>query len=115
MARKKKTKVIALHRDKSEHFTDYTLEEINELSADFFVYWYESGSWDGRGFAIWKRDDKWFYDGLGHCSCYGPTENLKIANNAGFTFEQVSEIAKNDDYSGGKIVIEYIIKKKLNA
>lgn len=91
-----------------EKLNEYDFENIDKLNAEWFVYWYEIGSYDGDGFAVWKKDDKYYYSGLGHCSCYGPTESIK--NAIGFSLEEVEKIAKtNYDYSeSGKDVIKYI-------
>lgn len=38
---------------------------------------YTSGDYEGSGQAVaMYDDDKIYIFGLGHCSCYGPTENL---------------------------------------
>jgi hypothetical protein len=39
------------------------------------VYWYEGGSYDGSGEAIYLKEDGQLYsENLGHCSCYGPLD-----------------------------------------
>jgi hypothetical protein len=98
-----------------EEFSEYEIDEVKSLKADIFIYSYEYGSCDGSGFAVWKRDGKWFYDSLGHCSCYGPTENIIRAKNMEFTWEQVSEIATEKNYNSYAVdVINYIKENKLN-
>ena len=94
-----------------EKLAGYELDVVKSLKADFFVSKYESGSYDGSGMAIWKRGRKWFYDNLGHCSCYGPTENLETANKAGYTFEQIKELVKTN-YTEYQELIDYIVKHK---
>lgn len=94
-----------------EKLDGYELDVIKELKADWFVYRYESGSYDGSGFAIWKKGTKYFYEYLSHCSCYGPTENIATGKNAEFTFTQIKEIVKtnNQEYQD---LVDYIIKHK---
>jgi len=94
-----------------EEFSEYEIKEVERLEADFFVYRYESGCYDGSGFAIWKKGKKWFYDYLGHCSCNRPTDGLSTANNAEHTFTQIKEIVKtsNKEYQD---LVDYIIKNK---
>lgn len=95
--------------------SEYELEDINKLKADLFVYSYAYGSYDGSGFAVWKRGAKWFYSSLGHCSCDGPTSFLKDADNAGFTWKQVEEIGTKENYDNHAVkVIDYIRRRKLN-
>ena len=107
------TKIKALSEVLS---SEYELEDINKLKADLFVYSYAYGSYDGSGFAVWKRDKKWFYSSLGHCSCDGPTSFLNDANNAGFTWKQIEEIATKDNYDNHAAkVVDYIKKRKLHV
>ena len=63
-------------------------DNIRDLGCKWFVYYYESGSYEGSGFAVWKIKDKFFYDDLGHCSCYGPTDRLK---SFAFSFDEVKD------------------------
>lgn len=60
----------------SEELDVYELKNVNKLEADWFVYRYWHESYEGSGMAIWKKDGKYFYCNLGHCSCNGPTEDL---------------------------------------
>lgn len=46
---------------------------------DWLVYWYQSGSYEGDGVAAYKKDGKFGWANLGHCSCYGPEEQLGLA------------------------------------
>lgn len=93
----------------SEEFNEYELKDIKKLEADWFVYYYESGCYDGQGFAIWKKDEKYFYSNLGHCSCYGPTDDLNSIPYS--NFGDIEKIGKN--YSNAKQVIDYIKSHKL--
>jgi len=53
-------------------------EEIDydRFDFDWLVYWYQTGSYDGDGVAAYKRDGKFGWANLGHCSCYGPEEQI---------------------------------------
>ncbi len=81
-----------------------------KVEADVFIYWYEIGSYEGSGFAVWRnKKGEWSYGQLGHCSCYGPGEHLADNDNAKFTIEGIVTIAeKNADYNGGKVVADYL-------
>jgi hypothetical protein len=96
-------KIVSLR----DEFDESELEDVKKLDADIFVYAYETGSYEGSGFAIWKKDDKYYYHELGHCSCYGPTENLGSSKNMPLTFEQVKEVAEKSYDKYGKDVIKY--------
>lgn len=95
-----------------EKLGEYDIREINKLDFNWFVYSYEYDSYEGSGFAIWRKVDKYYYDYLGHCSCYGATENILKAAYSPVTFEQLKDIAERNQY--GNECIEYIIKNKMN-
>jgi len=81
---------------------------------DFLVYAYESGSYDGSGFAVWKRDKDFFYHEMGHCSCYGPWDQVEKSNGVVCTFDQIKSLIKDNYYNDhAKTVIDFIEKKKL--
>lgn len=70
----------------------YELTEVKRQlpKAVWFIYWYETGSYDGTGFAIWKNEDgKFGYSYLGHCSCNGPVDYLESIP---YTLEEVEKI-----------------------
>ncbi len=92
----------------------YIENDFKKIEPDLVVYSYETGSYEGSGFAIWKKGENWFYDDLGHCSCYGPTENIDKANGMPFKFEQVKEVVEKSYSSYGKDIIKYIEDNKLN-
>lgn len=50
---------------------------LNKDAFEWFVYYYVNGGYDGygHGVALRKEDGKLAYNGLGHCSCYGPIES----------------------------------------
>lgn len=93
----------------SEKFSDYELKDVKKLNADWFVYYYETGCYDGSGFAIWKKDGKYLYADLGHCSCYGPVEDLNS-----IPYDSLEDIGKfANKYNFGINVLEYVKSHKL--
>jgi len=58
-----------------DELSDYELEKLGLATDDIAIYNYAQGSYDGRGYVIVKRGDGSVqYASLGHCSCYGPTD-----------------------------------------
>lgn len=61
-------------------FDSYDLEYINQAHTNtpflFGCYIYGSGSYCGSGYIILLSKRKWYLIDCGHCSCYGPTEDL---------------------------------------
>jgi hypothetical protein len=96
--------------EKSEKLDNSELENFKDLKADYVVYYYEYGSYEGSGFAVWKKDGKYGYSDLSHCSCYGPTDDLstiyynslndieKFCNNYNFGSDIVKEARKIDNF-----------------
>jgi hypothetical protein len=75
---------------------EYSLRDINKLDFDLFIYQYKSESYEGSGMAIWRKNDKWSYSRLGHCSCNGPTDTINEDDKAKFSLEDVIKILEND-------------------
>ena len=50
----------------------------SEMPEEFewIVYYYTAGNYDGDGIAVWKLGDKYGWQDMGHCSCYGPTNHI---------------------------------------
>lgn len=69
---------------------------VGKVKADVFIYWYENGGYDGSGIAVWRHRGKWAYQWLGHCSCYGPLEDVKTSDKAKFTVKQILKIIEGD-------------------
>lgn len=97
-----------------DSFSKYDIERVKKqlADADYFVYNYESGSWDGTGLAVWKKGNKYGYSYLGHCSCDGPVDDL---NSIMYNLSDLNKLAvKNDwDWRYGKLVLARV--KELNA
>ena len=55
--------------------------DLKPLSgADAVIYWYETAPYEGDGEMLVKKDGLWYYHGLDHCSCYGPTDQFHFYN-----------------------------------
>jgi len=62
-----------------------------------FIYWYWCKGYSGIGCAIFlDKNDKWHIIDLGHCSCFGPVEDLKSVP---MEKEQVLDLLKNGNYT----------------
>lgn len=59
-----------------DELSDYDIEKINEYDCIWIVYAYEYGAWDGWGKLYMWDGNRLFEADLGHCSCYGPHENI---------------------------------------
>ena len=78
-------------------FSQYDIDYLqHRFSEDIFkgIYEYRYGSYEWTGLLIattWS--DKWYKIYLGHCSCYGPLENLN--NNPVYTKEEILKLIDN--------------------
>ena len=64
------------------------IEALQKLDVDEAWYWYASGSYEGSGQILMRKGDKYDIHDMGHCSCYGPTENATF----GGTYPSLDEI-----------------------
>lgn len=78
----------------SEGLADY---ELDGLDVDEVWYWYSYGYYEGSGFLIARKGQKWGSTDLGHCSCYGPTEH-GISNWVDSYTELKSQYLVNREY-----------------
>lgn len=66
-----------------------TDEEIKKLTGDDgngieeIRYWYCYGDYEGNGQMLILKDKKWYYHSMGHCSCYGPLDEISF--NVGYS------------------------------
>lgn len=82
---------------KCDELSEWDIERVkNALAdADYFVYNYSNGGYDGSGFALWKKDGKYGYTQLSHCSCNGPVEDL---NSIYYTLDQIKKLVEKEYY-----------------
>ena len=48
----------------------------DDLDVDFLIYYYVDEGYEGYGNALFYKDGNWYTHYLGHCSCYGPFEEV---------------------------------------
>lgn len=58
----------------SEDLKDWMFDGMMEV--DEFWYWYENYGYEGGGWLVARKGEKWGTANLGHCSCYGPEEAI---------------------------------------
>jgi len=75
----------------------------------YLVYWYEQGSYDGDGVAIFKtKSGKFGWVCLSHCSCFGPCEDFESVG-----FELASILEDLDRETSGYYKYYQDVKQKL--
>ncbi len=70
---------------------DDELKTIEELGADVVFYWYSYGSYEGSGQILFRINKKWYLHDAGHCSCYGPTDDIELTS----PYDSPDDILKN--------------------
>ena len=111
-------KIVSIGRDElsdSDLSLTYNAPYVGKIEADILIYSYENGGYDGSGVAVWRKDGKWAYQYLGHCSCNGPTEDIRTSDAAKFTLQDLKEILTSKDNSWNehyKKMAEYLDKYK---
>lgn len=62
-------KIIAINEEYGPDDSDFPAD------AEWCVYYYECGSYEGSGEAFFGGGGKFWVKSLGHCSCYGPWDD----------------------------------------
>jgi hypothetical protein len=111
-------KIINIGTDElseSDLSLSYSSPFVGKVEADLLIYSYENGGYEGSGVAVWRHKGKWAYDYLGHCSCNGPTENMRQADNMKLTLAELRTIltSKDNAWSAHYVkVADYLTKYK---
>lgn len=87
------------------------LENIRNLNGTVAIYYYIRGSYEGSGKLIWLKNNKWYYNDLGHCSCYGPTDSLGDDVCIGENIEEVKKKLTEELYQQIEPLIDIAIVK----
>lgn len=63
-----------------QHGTIESLDpsDFKSLGVDEVWYWYASGSYEGSGQMLMRRGNLYDTHDMGHCSCYGPTDQVNF-------------------------------------
>lgn len=89
-------------KDRSEEqLSEYDIPKIDgmfEHGLRECWYWYASGSYDGSGCILMRGvaqdgTERWCQDDLGHCSCYGPTENISFGTDNARSWTSLDALA----------------------
>lgn len=75
--------------DFSEYEFDQIKKEIGEF--DWCVYSYGTGSFEGDGVMVHKKDGKYYQTNLGHGSYYGPLDSIETKTG----YDSIDELLKN--------------------
>ena len=55
---------------------EWEIEKLNKLGLDEIWYWYGVGDYEGAGQLLMRKGEKYDLHDMGHCSCYGPVEEV---------------------------------------
>jgi len=78
--------------NEATELADYELEYLEKLDIDEIWYWYGTGSYEGSGQILMRKGDMYDLHDMGHCSCYGPTDNVEFK---GSTLDELKIRAQN--------------------
>jgi hypothetical protein len=60
--------------EEADELSEYDIRDLKDLYLDEIFYWYTSGSYEGTGWMIARKDGLYGLFDLSHCSCFGPVE-----------------------------------------
>lgn len=63
-----------------DELDDGALRSVLELNPTEVRYFYENHGYEGSGSMLLRVNDLWHYWDLGHCSCNGPTEYMRLGS-----------------------------------
>lgn len=66
-------------------FDDYEFDILREAGFEEIWYWYGSGCYEGSGELIARKGNLYDIYDLGHCSCYGPVDDIGNFNGVSLT------------------------------
>lgn len=76
---------------------EYDRNNLEAMGVETAWYWYSTGSYEGCGNMVARlTDGTWAFKDLGHCSCYGPTDDNFDAKAP--TLEELRKIPLHDEY-----------------
>ena len=55
---------------------EWDFRYLDKLSLDEIWYWYGVGDYEGAGQLLMRKGEKYDLHDMGHCSCYGPVEEV---------------------------------------
>jgi len=56
---------------------EFDLDKLKSIPGiTIIVYDYHTEPYEGNGEMLLKKNSKWYRVNLGHCSCYGPLDNV---------------------------------------
>jgi hypothetical protein len=58
--------------------SEYDIKYLEKAGIEEAWYWYASGSYEGNGEILMKKGDSYSVHSMGHCSCYGPVEDIEF-------------------------------------
>jgi hypothetical protein len=66
-------KVILLPNSEEVGYED----ELEAIKADVIIYDYHTEPYEGHGNMLIFKNGLWFHQNLGHCSCFGPLDDVQ--------------------------------------
>ena len=92
----------------SEELDDYDLEKI-PVGIEEVWYWYMTGNYCGAGqMILLGKDGKYYIHDMGHCSCYGPTDEIETLGG----IESLAELKMTDEADDEIAPLVKMVKRK---
>lgn len=88
-----------------EEFNNCELEQLNELNIQKAWYWYGEGDYEGTGYILMLKDNKYYVHDMGHCSCYGPLEDINFSRGYD-SFDEIEANCSKEEYEQIKPLVE---------
>lgn len=95
-----------------DEFNEHDLTHLEGTDIKTIIHNYRIGDYtgDGDAFCIVKKN-RWFIHPCGHCSCYGPLDDVSESAKLNYSEDEIYKISENYDELGER-VRKYIDKKR---
>lgn len=95
-----------------DEFNEWDLRHTDGTDIKTIIHNYRIGNYDGDGDAFCRvKGNRWFVHPCGHCSCYGPLDDISASAKLNYSEDEIYKISEN--YGDlGKRVRKYIDKKR---
>lgn len=85
--------------------SEYDINHLEKAGIEEAWYWYGSGSYEGNGQMLMRKGDKFDIHDMGHCSCYGPVEDIEFTGQY-FSLDEIKGKCSEEAYKAIEPLVE---------
>ncbi len=78
-----------IHHTPHEGYMDEL--DCSSVECEWAAYYYGAYDYEGQGQILMRKKKRWYLHDMGHCSCYGPLEEIEFTHG----FKTLQKLYKN--------------------